>query len=172
MTAETFVQKSSIVKRIRAVMVSIVLFILVCFIAIYISNYNQLQDIQMLSTANNLLSLNTQAIESLNSTEQNMTSRRLNASPPWWPQPNASIARRCAKSSQSTGGRCTRAASPTPARSWTALLTSLRVRATVRNCANRPSEQGERNERIPDTPRAAPGRRSFGPCGEDRRRTE
>ena len=72
MTVEIFVQKSSIVKRIRAVMVSIVLFILLGFIAIYISNYNQLQDIQTLSTANNLLSLNTQAIESLNSTEQNM----------------------------------------------------------------------------------------------------
>ena len=72
MAVETFLQKSSIVKRIRAVMVSIVLFILIGFIAIYISNYNQLQDIQTLSIANNLLSLNTQAIESLNSTEQNM----------------------------------------------------------------------------------------------------
>lgn len=72
MTTETFVQKISIVKRIRAVLLSFILFILVCFTAIYISNYNQLQDIQTLSTANNLLSLNTQAIESLNSTEQNM----------------------------------------------------------------------------------------------------
>lgn len=53
-------------------MVSIVAFILFCFLALYISNFNQLEDIQSLSTANNLLSLNTQAIESLNSTEQNM----------------------------------------------------------------------------------------------------
>jgi signal transduction histidine kinase/HAMP domain-containing protein len=53
-------------------MVSIVAFILICFLALYISNFNQLEDIQSLSTANNLLSLNTQAIESLNSTEQNM----------------------------------------------------------------------------------------------------
>jgi signal transduction histidine kinase/HAMP domain-containing protein len=69
---DTFEQKSSIVKRLRTVMLSIIIFILLCFLAIYISNYNQLQDIQSLSTANNLLSLNTQAIESLNSTEQNM----------------------------------------------------------------------------------------------------
>lgn len=67
-----FEQKSSIVKRLRTVMTSIVIFILLCFLAIYISNFNQLEDIQSLSTANNLLSLNTQAIESLNSTEQNM----------------------------------------------------------------------------------------------------
>lgn len=72
MSQEIFEQKSSIVKRLRIVMMSIVVFILLCFLAIYISNYNQLQDIQSLSTANNLLSLNTQAIESLNSTEQNM----------------------------------------------------------------------------------------------------
>ena len=72
MTQEAFEQKSSIVKRLRTVMVSIIIFILLCFLAIYISNVNQLQDIQTLSTANNLLSLNTQAIESLNSTEQNM----------------------------------------------------------------------------------------------------
>lgn len=72
MIQETFEQKSSIVKRLRTVMVSIIVFILLCFLAIYISNFNQLQDIQSLSTANNLLSLNTQAIESLNSTEQNM----------------------------------------------------------------------------------------------------
>ena len=67
-----FEQKSSIVKRLRTVMTSIVIFILLCFLAIYVSNFNQLEDIQSLSTANNLLSLNTQAIESLNSTEQNM----------------------------------------------------------------------------------------------------
>lgn len=72
MTQETFEQKSSIVKRLRTVMLSIIIFILLCFLTIYISNFNQLQDIQSLSTANNLLSLNTQAIESLNSTEQNM----------------------------------------------------------------------------------------------------
>ncbi len=53
-------------------MISIIIFILTCFLAIYVSNFNQLEDIQTLSTANNLLSLNTQAIESLNSTEQNM----------------------------------------------------------------------------------------------------
>ncbi len=67
-----FKQTSSIVRRLRAVMMSIVIFIVLCFLAIYISNYHQLQDIQTLSTANTLLSLNTQAIESLNSTEQNM----------------------------------------------------------------------------------------------------
>ena len=72
MTHETFEQNSSIVRRLRSVMLSIVIFILTCFLAIYISNFNQLEDIQILSTANNLLSLNTQAIESLNSTEQNM----------------------------------------------------------------------------------------------------
>lgn len=71
-TLNTFEQKSSIVKRLRAVMISIIIFILLCFMSIYVSNFNQLQDIQTLSTANNLLSLNTQAIESLNSTEQNM----------------------------------------------------------------------------------------------------
>lgn len=69
---EVFSQTSSIVKRLRTVMISIVTFIILCFLAIYISNYHQLQDIQTLSTANTLLSLNTQAIESLNSTEQNM----------------------------------------------------------------------------------------------------
>jgi signal transduction histidine kinase/HAMP domain-containing protein len=67
-----FEQKNSIVKRLQTVMVSVIVFILFCFLAIYISNFHQLQDIQNLSTANNLLSLNTQAIESLNSTEQNM----------------------------------------------------------------------------------------------------
>jgi signal transduction histidine kinase/HAMP domain-containing protein len=69
---EIFKQKSSIVKRLKTVMISIVVFIILCFMALYISNFNQLEDIQSLSTANNLLSLNTQAIESLNSTEQNM----------------------------------------------------------------------------------------------------
>lgn len=72
MEKEVFEQSSSIVKRLRTVMLSIVVFILLCFLAIYISNYNQLQDIQTLNTANSLLSFNTQAIESLNSTEQNM----------------------------------------------------------------------------------------------------
>lgn len=72
MIQETFKQDSSIVKRLRSVMISIIIFILMCFLAIYISNFHQLEDIQTLSTANNLLSLNTQAIESLNSTEQNM----------------------------------------------------------------------------------------------------
>lgn len=72
MENESFEQSSSIVKRLRTVMLSIVVFILLCFLAIYVSNYNQLQDIQTLNTANSLLSLNTQAIESLNSTEQNM----------------------------------------------------------------------------------------------------
>lgn len=72
MLKETFEQKSSIVKRLRAVMIAIIVFILLCFLTIYVSNFKQLQDIQSLSTANNLLSLNTQAIESLNSTEQNM----------------------------------------------------------------------------------------------------
>lgn len=67
-----FNQTSSIVKRLRTVMLSIIIFIVLCFFAIYVSNYHQLQDIQTLSTANHLLSLNTQAIESLNSTEQNM----------------------------------------------------------------------------------------------------
>ncbi|MBY0413693.1 MAG: GAF domain-containing protein [Bdellovibrionales bacterium] len=68
----TFIQKSSIVKRLRSVMISIILFIILCFSALSISNFKQLEDIQNLSTANSLLSLNTQAIESLNSTEQNM----------------------------------------------------------------------------------------------------
>ena len=72
MTQELFKQDSSIVKRLRSVMLSIIIFILMCFLAIYVSNFHQLEDIQTLSTANNLLSLNTQAIESLNSTEQNM----------------------------------------------------------------------------------------------------
>jgi signal transduction histidine kinase/HAMP domain-containing protein len=72
MNQEQFVQNSSIVKRLRTVMISIIMFIVFCFVAIYISNFHQLEDIQTLSTANNLLSLNTQAIESLNSTEQNM----------------------------------------------------------------------------------------------------
>ena len=69
---KNFNQTSSIVQRLRTVMLSIVLFIILCFLAIYVSNYHQLQDIKTLSTANTLLSLNTQAIESLNSTEQNM----------------------------------------------------------------------------------------------------
>ncbi len=72
MEKDVFEQSSSIVKRLRTVMLSIIVFILLCFLTIYISNYNQLQDIQTLNTANLLLSLNTQAIESLNSTEQNM----------------------------------------------------------------------------------------------------
>lgn len=72
MDKAVFNQTSSIVKRLRTVMLSIVVFIILCFFAIYVSNYHQLQDIQTLSTANQLLSLNTQAIESLNSTEQNM----------------------------------------------------------------------------------------------------
>lgn len=72
MDRPSFVQNSSIVKRLRSVMISIIVFILLCFLAIYVSNVHQLEDIQTLSTANNLLSLNTQAIESLNSTEQNM----------------------------------------------------------------------------------------------------
>lgn len=72
LTQENFKQDSSIIRELRSVMLSIVVFILLCFFAIYVSNFKQLEDIQTLSTANNLLSLNTQTIESLNSTEQNM----------------------------------------------------------------------------------------------------
>lgn len=64
-----FNQNSSILNRLRSVMVAIALFIVLCFFALFFSSQGLYKNLQALNQDNNLLNYSSQALESLNSTE-------------------------------------------------------------------------------------------------------
>lgn len=67
---DNFKQTSSIIFRLKMIMVCIAVFILFCIIALYLSSLSYLRGLQDLNSANNLLNLNSQIIESLNTSEK------------------------------------------------------------------------------------------------------
>ena len=64
-----FVQTSSILNRLRLVMVAIAVFILLSFFTIYLSSQGLFTNLQTLNLDNNILNFTSQALESLNSSE-------------------------------------------------------------------------------------------------------
>ena len=69
MNATEFVQTSSILNRLRLVMVAIAVFILLSFFTIYLSSQGLFSNLQALNLDNNILNFTSQALESLNSSE-------------------------------------------------------------------------------------------------------
>lgn len=72
MILKTFKQTTSITGRLKRIMSIIVIFIVFCTIIVYISSINTLHGLQNLNSANILLNFNSQAIEIVNSAENNL----------------------------------------------------------------------------------------------------
>lgn len=69
MSQESFRQTSSIIRRLRLVMLVIVVFIISCFLAFFVSSKNILEEIQNLYSGNNILNLYYLSIDKLSETE-------------------------------------------------------------------------------------------------------
>lgn len=69
---KTFKQTTSITGRLKRIMSIIVIFIVFCTVIVYLTSIKTLHGLQDLNTANILLNFNTQAIEAIISTEQNL----------------------------------------------------------------------------------------------------
>jgi signal transduction histidine kinase/HAMP domain-containing protein len=71
-SGEQFKQTSSIINRLRTIMIIIACFILICTLALYFSSLSTLKGLQELNSANNLLNLNSQIVESISTSEKNL----------------------------------------------------------------------------------------------------
>lgn len=69
MLSDPFVQTTSILNRLRSVMVAIAVFILISFFALYFSSQSLFNNLQALNRDNNILNYTSQALESLNTAE-------------------------------------------------------------------------------------------------------
>lgn len=72
MTLDSFKQSSSIINRLKMIMVTIAFFAIFASFALYLSSMSNLKGLQDLNTANILLDLNSNMIENLNSAENEL----------------------------------------------------------------------------------------------------